>query len=71
MVEPFDKWALDFVGPIKPPSKHKVYVLVCTYYMTKWVEAIAIVIATDQVVMDFMYEEIFTCFGVPKRILTD
>ena len=35
VVERFDRWALDFVGPINPPSKKKVYMLVCNDYMTK------------------------------------
>eukprot|EP00253_Pinus_taeda_P018929 PITA_18929 len=27
LIEPFEKWALDFVGPISPPSKQKEYIL--------------------------------------------
>lgn len=27
-LEPFEKWALDFVGPINPSSIHKSYILV-------------------------------------------
>ena len=30
LIEPFEKWALDFIGPINPPSKGKRYILVCT-----------------------------------------
>jgi hypothetical protein len=26
LIEPFEKWALDFVGPINPPSKQKRYI---------------------------------------------
>ena len=63
--------AMDFIGPINPPFKQKVYILVYTDYMTKWVEAIALVRATDQVVVDFMFEEISTHFGVPKEIVTN
>ena len=54
VVELFDRWTLDFVGPINPPSKQKVYILVCTDYMTKWVEVVALAKANDQAVMDFL-----------------
>jgi hypothetical protein len=70
-IEPFEKWALDFVGPINPPSKQKMYILVCTDYVTKWVEAKALPKATEDAVANFLYEDIFVCFGVPREIITD
>ena len=36
-IEPFEKWGLDFIGPINPPSKNKEHILVCIDYVTKWV----------------------------------
>ena len=39
--------------------------------MMKWVEVVALVKANDQAVIDFMYSEIFTYFGVPKEVVTD
>ena len=71
VVEPFDRWALDFIGPISPDCKQKAYILVCTDYMTKWVEAVALAKANDQAVIDFLYSEIFTYFGVPKEVVTN
>ena len=71
MVEPFDRWDLDFVGPISHHFKRKAYILVCTDYMTKWVEAVALVKANDQDVIDFLYGEIFTHFGVSKEVVTN
>ena len=47
VVEPFHRWALDFVGPINPPPRKKVYILVRSNYMTKWVEVVALVKAND------------------------
>ena len=29
LIEPFEKWALNFVGPIDPPLQGKRYILVC------------------------------------------
>ena len=39
--------------------------------MTNWVEAVALAKANDQAVIDFLYSEIFTRFGVPKEVVTD
>ena len=71
VVKPFDKWALYSVVPINHPSRQKVCILVCIDYMTKWVEVVALVKANDQVVIDLLYVDIFTHFGLPTEIVTD
>ena len=70
-LEPFEKWALDFVGPINPPYNQRVYILVCTDYMTKWVEAKALIKANEEAVLTFLFEEIFVRFGLPRELVTD
>ncbi len=65
VLEPFEKWALDFLGPISPMSRKKKYILVCTHFVTKWVEEKALFRATKKSVVEFIYEDIFTRFGVP------
>ena len=58
MIEPFEKWALDFVGRISPMSRKKKYILVCTDYVTKWVEAKYLHLrATEKSVVEFIYEK--------------
>eukprot|EP00253_Pinus_taeda_P008031 PITA_08031 len=57
VLKPFEKWAVDFFGPFNPPSHQKVHILVCTDYVTKWVEARAVAKAIEQVLADFLFEE--------------
>lgn len=71
MIEPFKKWALDFIGPINPPSRQTMYILVCIDYVIKWVEANAFSKETKQAVVDFLYEEIFVHYGIPQKIIID
>ena len=70
---PFEKWGIDFVGPIKPPSYYsqKRYILVATEYVTKWAEAMATKIDDAKIVAKFIYENIITRFGCPKELVSD
>lgn len=52
-LEPFEKWGMDFVGHINPPSRQMSYIIVCTYYLTKWAETKAIKAATKEKVAEF------------------
>ena len=70
-VEPFEKWDVYFVRPIDPPSQGKRYILVCTDYVTKWVKVNALSRATGQSIVNFLFEDIFTRFGVPREIVTN
>lgn len=71
IIERFEKWAIDFVGPINLASSNKKHILVCTDFVMKWVEAKAISFATERVLVDFPFTEIFTRFGVPREIFSD
>jgi hypothetical protein len=71
MIEPFEKWALDFVGQISPMSHKKNYILVCIDYVIKWVEEKSLFGAIEKSIVEFIYEDIFNCFGVPHEIATD
>lgn len=70
---PFEKWGIDFVGPIKPPSRNgrKRYILVATEYVTKWAEAQATRTDDAKTVAKFLYENIITRFGCPKELVSD
>ena len=60
-----------FCCAYQPSLEAKSLHLSFTDYITKWVEAVALVKANDHVVIDFLYGEIFTRFGVPNEIVTN
>ena len=68
MIAPFEKWAIDFIGPINPTSLSQKHILVCTDFVMKWVEAKAVSFAIEKIVVDFLFTEIFTRFGMPREI---
>ena len=59
------------IGPINPPSKGHIWILVATEYFTKWVEAISLKKATDLAVANFIREHIIYRFGIPHKIVID
>ena len=70
-LEPFDKWGMDFFGPIDPPSGQNKYIIVWTNYLTKWVETKAMKVATEEKVAEFLSDNVFYKFGYPREIVTD
>ena len=70
VIELFDCWGIDFMGPF-PPSFGFLYILVAVDYVSKWVEAIATRTNDNKVVIKFLQENILSRFGVPKAIISD
>jgi hypothetical protein len=70
VVEVFDCWGIDFVGPF-PSSFSNEYILVAVDYVSKWVEAIASPKADGKTVVKFLKKNIFTRFGTPRVLISD
>nr|CAN79122.1 hypothetical protein VITISV_011712 [Vitis vinifera] len=70
IVELFDVWGIDFMGPF-PMSFGNSYILVGVDYFSKWVETIPCKQNDHRVVLKFLKENIFSRFGVPKAIISD
>ncbi len=70
MGQPFERIAMDIVGPLPRSIKGYKYILVVCDYATRYPEAIAL----KKFTADAVAEELITLFaryGVPKEILTD
>ena len=70
VVEIFDVWGIDFMGPF-PSSNGFIYILLAVDYVSKWVEAIATRTNDSRVVVDFLRSHIFARFGMPRAIISD
>ena len=70
VVELFDVWGIDFMGPF-PTSYGHTYILVGVDYVSKWVEAIPCKTNDHRVVPKFLKANIVSRFGVPKAIISD
>jgi hypothetical protein len=60
--EPFQKWGLDFIEPIRLASRYfgNQYILVAIDYATKWVEIRTLHTNTSIVTAKFLYDHILT-----------
>ncbi|XP_063938059.1 uncharacterized protein LOC135147933 [Daucus carota subsp. sativus] len=69
-VEIFDVWGIDFMGPFVSSCNNQ-YILLAVDYVSKWVEVKALPTNDAKVVLQFLQKQIFTCFGVPRVIISD
>ena len=70
MVQLFDVWRIDFIGPF-PSSFGNLYILLVVEYISKWVEAIACLKNDANTVVGFLQRNILSRFGAPKTIISD
>nr|GEW07082.1 reverse transcriptase domain-containing protein [Tanacetum cinerariifolium] len=67
--EIFDVWGIDFMG-LFPSSRGNKYILVAVDYLSKWVEAKALLTNDARVVCKFL-KSLFARFGSPRAINSD
>ena len=72
-LQPFDKWVVDFVGPINPPENRTGawYIITPTNYLTGWAKAALVVDCTAATAAKFIFENIVTRFGCPRILMSD
>jgi len=72
-LQPFEKWAIDFVGPIhllgKKTSTH--YIITTMGYLTRWAEEKSVKDCTGDMTTMFLYGYVLTRFGCSKVLVSD
>ena len=70
VVQIFDVWGIDFMGPF-PPSFGNLYILLAVDYVSKWVEAVACPRNDANTVVSFLQKNILSRFRTPRTIISD
>ena len=70
VVELFNVWGIDFIGPFLASFRNK-YILVAVDYVSKWKKAMASSTNDAWVVIKFLKKNIFSKFSTLKAIISD
>lgn len=71
-LQPFEKWAINFVRPIESWGKTGAcYIIIVTEYLTRWVEAKLVKDCIATMVAKFLFENVLTKLGCPKILMSD
>lgn len=67
---PFEKIGIDLIGPFPLSNLRNRYVTIAVEFLTKWVVAKAIAIATTKEVVDFFVRRIVLQHGAPINVIS-
>lgn len=70
-LRPFDKWAIDMVGPLPETPNGNKWIVTAIDYATGWPVAKALPSKATTHIAKFIHEEIFSHYGFPDELLSD
>ena len=68
---PFSKWGIELLGPFPLAAGQMKYLIIAIDYFTKWIEAEPLSSITAAQAQKFVWQNIFTRFGIPESLITD
>lgn len=73
IVQIFEKWAIDFIGPITLRARHSNsrYIITTTKYLTRLAELALVKDCMADTIARFIFENIISRFGSPKILIGD
>ena len=69
--QPFERLAMDLMGPLPTSVAANKHILVVIDYFTKWAELFALPDATAETVAERLLEDVISRFGMPEYLHTD
>ena len=72
-LQEFDKWVVDFVGPINPPSIRTGlwYIITMANSLIRLVEATLVRDCTAMTAARFLFDHVVSKFGYPNILVSD
>jgi transposase InsO family protein len=72
-LQEFDKWEIDYMGPINPPPKRtgERYIITVIEYLTRWAEAAPVTYCSAKTTAHFLFEQVITRFWCPRVLMRD
>jgi len=72
-LQPFKKWAIDFVSLIQPlgAKTSAWYIITMTEYLTRWEEVQPMKDYIWEITTKFFFEYVLTRFGFPNILMSD
>ena len=67
----FEKWGIDFMGPLPATKRGHRFIVVATDYLTKFAKVRALKTWVKKEVARFVYERIVTRFGILLEMISD
>jgi len=67
---PFERWGIDFVGPLPETKNGNKYILTAIDYATRWVLGVPVPKMDESAVSTFLYQLMMT-FGAPYEVFSD
>jgi hypothetical protein len=73
ILQVFEKWAIDFVGPINPPTKRSRYryIITVTEYLTRLEKTTPVKDYSANTSTYFIFEQVIIGFGCPRILMSD
>ena len=70
-IRPFQRWGIDLIGILPKTAQGNRWIITAVDYATGWPVVKAVPNGTQDVIADFIYNEIYMHYGAPQEIFSD